>query len=80
MSSSTTTRVKVIVLCINANGVPEFHTCTPEVTPEQVANGEHYDLAKENASFNGYENPMIAFDAKDQAARQLGEVQAWVQS
>lgn len=76
--SQNTSHVKVIVLCINANGVPEFHTCTPEVTPEQVANGEHYDLAKENAANNGYEEPMIAFDTKDQAARQLGEVLAWV--
>lgn len=69
---------KVVVLCINSNGVPEFHTCTPEVTREQMENGNHYDLAKENAESNGYEQPMIAFDATDVAGRQLGEVLAWL--
>jgi hypothetical protein len=71
------TFVKVAVLCHNSNGVPEFHTCTPEVTQEQIDNGEHYDLAKENAANNGYEEPMLAFDAKDVAGRQLAEVLAW---
>ncbi|ABM97002.1 hypothetical protein [Methylibium petroleiphilum] len=70
--------VKVIVLCRNSEGAPEFHTCAPECTEDQVENGEHYELAKENAGFNGYEEPMIAFDANDPAARQLGEVLAWL--
>lgn len=78
MSESNTKHVKVVVLCINSNGAPEFHTCTPEVTPEQYQNGDHYDLAKENAAHNGYDEPMIAFDEKDAAARQLGEVLAWL--
>ncbi|KVP16902.1 hypothetical protein [Burkholderia ubonensis] len=69
--------VKVAVLCTNSNGEPEFHTCTPEVTQAQVDDGEHYELAKENAAENGYEGPMIAFNANDVAARQLGEVLAW---
>ncbi|RQR65310.1 hypothetical protein DIE18_02170 [Burkholderia sp. Bp9125] len=69
--------VKVAVLCTNSNGSPEFHTCTPAVTQEQLADGEHYALAKENAADNGYDGPMIAFDANDEAARQLGDVLAW---
>lgn len=70
--------VKVVVLCTNSEGAPEFHTCTPEVTQEQYDNGEHYDLAKENAEDNGYEGPMIAFDANDAAARQMGDILAWI--
>lgn len=72
-----TQHVKVIVLCTNSNGAPEFHTCTPEVTPQQVDEGEHYELAKQNAADNGYEGPMLAFDTKDPAARQLGDLLAW---
>ncbi len=62
---------KVVVLCTNSEGSPEFHTCAPAVTHEQMADGVHYDLAKDSAADNGYEEPMIAFDAADEAARQL---------
>ena len=78
MSESNTKRVKVVVLCINSAGEPEFHSCAPEVTQAQYDNGEHYNLAKENAADNGFDEPMVAFDEKDGAARQLGELAAWV--
>lgn len=68
---------KVAVLCTNSAGSPELHTCTPEVTHEQMLDGMHYDLAKENAEDAGYAGPMIAFDATDSAARQLADVSAW---
>lgn len=70
--------IKVIVLCTNSSGEQEFHTCTPEVTVAQAEGGEHYNLAKENAADNGYVEPMIAFDASEPAAKQLGEVLAWI--
>lgn len=69
---------KVVVLCSNSEGAPEFYTCTPKVTQEEVMNGEHYDRAKEEAEDNGYEGPMIAFDANDPAANQLGEILAYL--
>lgn len=69
---------KVVVLCTNSEGSPEFYTCTPEVTAEQLETGDHYDLAKESAEDNGYEGPMIAFDANDEAAKQLGGLIAWL--
>lgn len=72
------TTVKVIVLCTNSEGAPEFHTCTPDVTKAEYDNGVHYDLAKENAESNGYTGPMIAFDKADPACRQLGDLLAWV--
>ena len=34
--------------------------------------------AIENAESNGYEHPMLAFDAHDPAAKQLGELLAWI--
>ena len=78
MSASNTKHVKVVVLCTNAAGEPEFHTCTPEVTQEQYDTGDHYDLAKENAADNGFEEPMVAFDQNDGAARQLVDLQNWM--
>lgn len=77
-SDQETVYPKCIVLCSNSNGEQEFHTCAPEVTKEQYDNGEHYDLAKQNAEDNGYEGPMIAFDASDPAARQLGSILTWL--
>jgi hypothetical protein len=76
--SAQTSPVKVVVLATNSEGSPEFCTCTVNVTSAQYDEGEHYDLAKEKAEAEGYEAPMIAFDARDQAARQLGEVLAWI--
>lgn len=76
--SPDTFPIKMVVLATNSEGSPEFHTCSVEVTQEQYDNGDHYDLAKENADFNGYEEPMIAFDERDVAARQLGEILAWI--
>lgn len=69
---------KVVVICTNSEGAPEFHTCVPEVTQEQIDNGDHYTLAKENAEHNGYTGPMIAFDKSDPAAKRLGEILAWL--
>lgn len=69
--------VKVIVLCMNSSGEPEFFPCTLSVTAAQRAHGEHYQLAIEQAEGQGYQLPMIAFDEHDPAARQLGELLAW---
>jgi hypothetical protein len=69
---------KVIVLCTNSNGEPEFHSCAPEATQQQIDDGAHYDLAKENAGFNGYSEPMMAFDANDQAAKDLPKLLGWL--
>lgn len=69
--------VKVVVLCLNSEGMPEFYTCTPECTPDDVEQGKHYVLAKESAEDQGYD-PVIAFDATDPAAKQLGEILAWL--
>jgi hypothetical protein len=68
---------RVAVLCRNSEGEPEFHTCTPAVTHEQLTNGEHYERAKDNAADNGFEEPMIAFDATDQAAKELRTLAEW---
>lgn len=69
---------KVIVLATNSEGAPEFYMISVGVTHQEMLEGKHYELAKENAGFNCYEEPMIAFDATDPAARQLGEALAWL--
>ena len=70
---------KVIVLCRNAEGEPEFHSCTPEVTHQEMIDGVHYDKAIENAQDNGYEGPFQAFDMTDRAAKQLRGLADWAQ-
>lgn len=68
----------VVVLCTNATGGMEFHSCSPEVTQEEFDRGEHYAKAKENASFNGFVEPMIAFDVTEPAAKQLPAMSAFL--
>lgn len=69
---------KVIVLCINSDGSPELHSCEVQVSSQQRDDGEHYELAKQNAGFNGYVKPMIAFDVSDEASRQLPGIAHWL--
>ena len=70
--------IRVIVLCENSEGVPEFHSCSIDVTQAQYVQGEHYVLAKENAEHNGYSGLMCAFDEKDVASRQLFDLAKWI--
>lgn len=71
--------VKVVVLCNGGDG-PVIHTCEVRVTDSQKKNGDHYTLAKENAEDNGFEEPMMAFDAEDPAATQLASASVWLNS
>lgn len=76
--SDKKTRLRVIVLCSNSNGEPEFHSCMPEVTESEKRDGVHYERAKENAQWSGFAPPMIAFDGTDPAAKQLGDLHLWL--
>ncbi|GBG14858.1 uncharacterized protein NMK_2459 [Novimethylophilus kurashikiensis] len=69
---------KVAVLCSNSNGEPELYTCSPAVTKESYDEGLHYSIAKSNAEDEGYEGPYLAFDDKDQAAKQLVSTADWM--
>ncbi|MBP8694571.1 MAG: hypothetical protein KBH35_03080 [Bifidobacterium sp.] len=69
--------VKMVVLCRNSEGAPEFHTCAVTVTPAQRESGDHYAMAEDNALDNGYE-PQFSFEENDPAAKQLGEIHAWL--
>lgn len=69
---------KVVVLCTNAEGSPEFYSCTPEVTHAEMLYGKHYTLAIDSAVDQGFEEPMAAFDATDRAARQLLEIDTYL--
>ncbi len=76
-ATEATQTVKMVVLCRNSEGAPEFHTCAVEVTPTQRASGDHYEMAEDNAVDNGYE-PQFAFEENDPAAKQMGEIHAWL--
>lgn len=71
------TNPKVVVLCTNSEGAPEFHTCAPKVTKAELEAGRHYNLAMKDASDNGYDEPMVAFDETDPAAKQMAQVLSW---
>ena len=72
-----TMNLKMVVLCRNSEGAPEFHTCAVDVTAAQCASGDHYQLAEDNAAYNGYE-PQFSFCQDDPAAKQLGDILAWL--
>lgn len=74
---SNTMDRKMIVLCNNASGEREFHSCTVSVTEAEYQNGDHYRNAEENAEYNGYQ-PVMAFDQNDPAARQLLALGNWI--
>lgn len=61
----------VVVCTHQSDGAPAFHVCTPQVTQEQIDNGDHYDRAIANARDLGYEGGAVAFDLNDPAAGQV---------
>lgn len=62
---------------INASGDPDFfYTTVPDVTQEQIDDGEHYEFAVQAAEDLGYE-PVRAFDANDSAAAKLSEMASY---
>ena len=65
--------VKVVVLCLNRAGAPEFFTHMALVTDDEYCLGRHYDQAAEAATEAGFE-PKLSFDQNDPAAKQLGSV------
>lgn len=71
-------QLKMIVACIDASGKPELHSCEVTVTKEEYDQGKHYDMAVENAEFNSYEGPMIAFDPVDLGkGKKLQDLSDW---
>lgn len=74
---SHTMDLKMVVLCQNASGKREFHSCTVSVTEAEYQNGDHYRKAEENAEYNGYA-PVLSFDQKDPAFHQMLSLGNWI--
>jgi len=70
--------MKMIVLGTNAQGEPEFHSSELEAGKDAIENGDHYDMAIQNAEYNSFNGPFVAFDENDQAAKQLPELAEWM--
>lgn len=62
---------RVVVLCANSEGAPEFYLCSLAASAEERHDGRHYEQAIAEAREHGYVAPMIAFDHTDPAGRQL---------
>lgn len=71
-------QIKMIVACINAEGAPDFHTCQVEVSEQQQKDGEHYLMAYENAKWNGFVDPMVAYDEGDLSPGKLAGMESWI--
>lgn len=68
--------MQIAVVCRNASGMPDIPIFIITATPEEVANGKHYDHAEALAGDAGYEGPFVCFDEVEQgviaqAARRL---------
>lgn len=61
-----TKKIKVAVVAINANGVPDFFRCVIECSQAEIDNGDHYDKAMKLAEDANYE-PRLAIDEHDSA-------------
>jgi hypothetical protein len=57
--------IKCVVACLNAEGASDFYFCKVECRQEQYDNGEHYNIAENQAWSEGYEGPMVTFDEND---------------
>lgn len=56
---------KVVIACTDSNGRPGFDFLKVECTEAEFIGGLHYDVAKEWAIMNSYEEPMIYYDEDD---------------
>ena len=55
-------KLAVVTACVRADGTPDFALTEVEVTPEEYADGVHYDLVEELLCEDGYEKPFVHFD------------------
>lgn len=58
-------KIRCVVSCRDANGIPSFYPCTVEVTEEQYKEGDHYDEADVLATDAGYEDVGLVYDEND---------------
>lgn len=69
--------IKVAVLATDANGEPAWFYTRVSVTSAEYTDGEHYQLARDEATKVGFEAPMVAMDAMDSAAQGMRDISAW---
>lgn len=57
--------VRCVVAATNASGGPDFYSCIVTTCKSDVADGEHYVVARGMAEDAGFEGPMVVFDEVD---------------
>lgn len=65
------TAIQVAVGARNASGQPELVKVIVSCTQQQIDDGDHYDLASDQVSGEGYEVTNFVFDEKDPAWLQM---------
>ena len=63
--------VRMIVVCHNSNGEPDFYFCKVRCTFEEYNEGEHYALAHQKAQEKGYSGPFVTICEDDPSGKKL---------
>jgi len=58
-------KIRCVVSCRACDGTPDFFATTVEVDQDGYDEGEHYELAKEEAEEEGFEDVGIVYDEND---------------
>jgi hypothetical protein len=56
------TRIPMMVVADNCAGEPDVCRCHVNVTVDDYLSGRHYDLARNSAAKQGFDEPMVVFD------------------
>lgn len=72
------TDLHIVVAGLNANGDPDLYfVILTSVSHGQIDFDEHYAFAREQAQDHGYEEPLVAFDAKVDCLGALEQLFTW---
>lgn len=58
-------KIKCVVSCRDANGVPTFYPVEAEATAAEYEDGDHYERAAAAATAAGYESVGLVYDEND---------------
>jgi len=60
--------LRIAVACRNASGAADLPVFEVAASADEIAEGVHYDRARELAEQCGYEGPLLCFDPDEQVA------------
>lgn len=58
-------KIRLVVACANASGIPCLIPIEVVVTEAEYARGDHYEKAESKLKLKGYEKPFVCIDEND---------------